>query len=104
MTPLVPVEPGEEFGVGSVERPAQLGSNRAELRGSIIRFFQKPPQARERRAWQQSSRPLIWPFPATCGRPLFEEPIGQGVLQEYHLRVIVFDIDREEIARWIPEH
>ena len=33
---------------------------------------------------------------------LFEEPIGRGVLSEYRLLLIVFDINTEEISQWIP--
>jgi hypothetical protein len=33
---------------------------------------------------------------------LFEEPIGQGVLAEYHLRLLVFDSSEERIQQWMP--
>ncbi|MFP4437826.1 MAG: element excision factor XisH family protein [Chloroflexaceae bacterium] len=32
---------------------------------------------------------------------LFEEPVGQLLMQQQHLRIIVFHPEREEITRWI---
>ena len=31
------------------------------------------------------------------------EVFGRGVLKEYHMRLVVFDINTEEISQWIPE-
>ncbi len=33
---------------------------------------------------------------------LFEEPLGQMVLANGRLRLVVFDPDRREVLRWIP--
>ena len=33
---------------------------------------------------------------------VFEEPIGQLLLEDYQLQVIVFHPEKEEIVRWIP--
>ena len=32
----------------------------------------------------------------------FEEPIGRGVLDEYNLRILVFDSDKEVIVPCMP--
>lgn len=33
---------------------------------------------------------------------LFEEPIGQMLLQHHHIRILVFDQHHEEVVQWIP--
>nr|WP_255603814.1 element excision factor XisH family protein [Oscillochloris sp. ZM17-4] len=33
---------------------------------------------------------------------LFEEPVGQLLIQQQQLRVVVFQPEQEEIVRWIP--
>jgi hypothetical protein len=33
---------------------------------------------------------------------LFEEPVGQLLIQQQHLRIIVFHPEQEEVIRWIP--
>ncbi len=33
---------------------------------------------------------------------IFEEPVGQLLVQQQHLRLIVFSPDQEEVVQWIP--
>ena len=33
---------------------------------------------------------------------VFEEPLGRLLLEDYKLSLIVFDVDSEEIHKWIP--
>jgi len=33
---------------------------------------------------------------------IFEEPVGQLLIQQQHLRLIVFRPDQEEVIQWIP--
>jgi hypothetical protein len=33
---------------------------------------------------------------------IFEEPVGQLLIQQQHLRIIVFSSDQEEVVQWIP--
>lgn len=33
---------------------------------------------------------------------LFEEPIGQLLIQQQHLRIMVFQPEQEELIKWIP--
>jgi hypothetical protein len=33
---------------------------------------------------------------------VFDEPLGQLLLEDYEVQVIVFDPEKEEIIRWIP--
>jgi hypothetical protein len=33
---------------------------------------------------------------------LFEEPVGQLIVEQEHLYLLVFDPEREEIIQWIP--
>jgi hypothetical protein len=33
---------------------------------------------------------------------VFDEPLGQALLEDYEVQVIVFDPKKEEITRWIP--
>ncbi len=41
-------------------------------------------------------------LPGEAFHSLFEEPIGQGLLAESHLRLLVFDGVKEAIVQWIP--
>jgi hypothetical protein len=52
---------------------------------------------------QEPDRLLYLAISREVWQNLFEEPIGRGVLSEYHLLLIVFDVDTEEISEWIPE-
>ena len=33
---------------------------------------------------------------------LFEEPLGQLLITDYHLNLLVFNIEQESITKWIP--
>jgi hypothetical protein len=33
----------------------------------------------------------------------FEEPIGQGIMDRFELKLIIFDPDEETILQWIPK-
>jgi XisH protein len=32
----------------------------------------------------------------------FEDPVGQLLVQQEHIRLIVFNSDRQEVVQWIP--
>jgi hypothetical protein len=51
---------------------------------------------------QEPDRTLYLAIPAEVFQNVFEEPIGQGLLVEYHLRLLVFDAQKEVIVQWIP--
>jgi len=46
---------------------------------------------------------LYLAVPKEVYQNVFDEPVGQGVLTEYELRLVVFDVAREEIALWMPK-
>lgn len=52
---------------------------------------------------QDPDRFLYLAVPKEVYQNVFDEPVGQGVLTEYGLRLIVFDAATEEIALWIPK-
>jgi len=52
---------------------------------------------------QDPDRCLYLAVPKEVYQNVFDEPVGQGVLTEYGLRLIVFDAATEEIALWIPK-
>ena len=33
---------------------------------------------------------------------IFEEPLGRILIEDYQIRLIVFDFQTEEIVKWIP--
>ncbi len=33
---------------------------------------------------------------------IFEEPLGQLLIEDYQLRLMVFDLNKEEVLKWIP--
>jgi hypothetical protein len=41
-------------------------------------------------------------LPAEVWQNVFAEPIGQGVLNEYALRLLIFDPFKELILQWNP--
>ena len=51
---------------------------------------------------QEADRHLYLAVSAEVWQNVFEEPIGQGVLTEYHLRLLIFDPLKELINQWIP--
>jgi hypothetical protein len=51
---------------------------------------------------QEPDRRLYLAIPREAAQNLFEEPIGQGVLAEYNLRLLVFDPLKEVIVQWMP--
>ena len=51
---------------------------------------------------QEPERQLYMAIPGEVFHNLFEEPIGQGLLAEYSLRLLIFDPAKEEILQWIP--
>jgi hypothetical protein len=52
---------------------------------------------------QDPQRQLYLAVPAEVWQNLFEEPIGQGLLAEYNLRLLIFDPIEEVILQWIPQ-
>jgi hypothetical protein len=52
--------------------------------------------------WCEPSRRLYLAIPGNLWQNAFEEPIGQGVLTEYNLRLLVFDPPKGLILQWIP--
>ena len=48
-------------------------------------------------------RQLYLAIDAEVFKNIFEEPIGQGVLAEYSLRILIFNSEKEVIVRWIPQ-
>ena len=48
-------------------------------------------------------RQLYLAIDAEVYKNIFEEPIGRGVLDEYHLRILIFDSVKEVIVRWMPQ-
>jgi hypothetical protein len=51
---------------------------------------------------QEPDRLLYLAVPSEVWHNVFEEPIGQGVLAEYNLRLLVFDPVQERILQWMP--
>ena len=52
---------------------------------------------------QEPDRRLYLAVSREVWQNLFEEPIGRGVMSEYRLLLIVFDVNSEEISEWIPK-
>jgi XisH protein len=50
----------------------------------------------------EPDRHLFLAIPELAYVELFEDPIGQLMIEEEQLRVIVFDPQKEEIKKWIP--
>ena len=51
---------------------------------------------------QEPDRSLYLAIPGEVYQNVFEEPIGQGLLAEYNLRLLVFDSVKEVILQWKP--
>lgn len=51
---------------------------------------------------QEADRQLYLGIPGEVFQNVFEEPIGRGLLNEYVLRLLVFDPTKEVILQWIP--
>lgn len=51
----------------------------------------------------QPYRKLYLAIPRAIYLSLFELPIGVLLLKNQRLKLLVFDIDKEEIVTWIPE-
>jgi hypothetical protein len=51
---------------------------------------------------QEPERQLYLAVPVEVWHNVFEEPIGQGLLAEYHLRLLVFNPLQEATLQWIP--
>jgi hypothetical protein len=51
---------------------------------------------------QEPDRQLYLAIAGEAWQNLFEEPIGQALLAEYHLQLLVFDRIKEVISQWIP--
>jgi len=51
---------------------------------------------------QEPERNLYLAIPAEVFQNKFEEPIGQGLVTAYALRLLVFDAFKEAILQWIP--
>lgn len=52
-------------------------------------------------ARQDPDRPLFLAVPQTVYDGILSEPLGQVVLTDLNIRVLVFDADRQEVVRWI---
>ena len=50
---------------------------------------------------RQPDRELFLAIPKSIAK-LFDEPLGQLLLEDYNLRIVVFDPKRKEIIRWLP--
>src|SRR5260370_32456647 len=50
---------------------------------------------------RQPDRELFLAIPSTIAK-LFDEPLGQLLLEDYDLRVLVFNPKQREIIRWLP--
>lgn len=50
----------------------------------------------------EKDRELYLAVPRAVSADLFEEPVGRLPIEKGHLRLLVFDADKEEIVRWIP--
>jgi XisH protein len=46
-------------------------------------------------------RELFLAIPKSIAK-LFDEPLGQLLLEDYDLRIVVFDPKRKELIRWLP--
>jgi hypothetical protein len=51
---------------------------------------------------QEADRQLYLAIPGEVWKNVFEEPIGQGLLAECHLRLFIFDPLKEVILQWLP--
>jgi hypothetical protein len=51
---------------------------------------------------QEPDRDLYLAVPGEVFQNIFEEPIGKGLLNEYSLRLVVFDPTTEVILQWMP--
>ena len=52
---------------------------------------------------QDPERRLYLAIDVEVYKNIFEEPIGRGVVEEYNLRILIFDSDKEVIVRWMPQ-
>jgi hypothetical protein len=50
---------------------------------------------------RQPERELFLAIPKSIAK-LFDEPLGQLLLEDYDLRVLVFHPKQREIIRWLP--
>jgi hypothetical protein len=50
---------------------------------------------------KEPDRALFLAVPKDAAK-VFDEPLGQLLLEDYEVQVIVFDPEKEEIIRWIP--
>lgn len=51
----------------------------------------------------EAERKLYLALPSMVYVNLFEEPLGKLIIEDYQLNLLIFDINKEEIVRWIPE-
>ena len=70
-----------------------------DLEEALGQYLLYTPFMRE----EDPGRQLYLAIDAEVFKNIFEEPIGRGVLDEYNLRILIFDSDREAIVRWIPQ-
>jgi hypothetical protein len=49
----------------------------------------------------QPDRELFLAVPTDIAK-LFDEPLGELLIEDYDLRVVVFDPKQKEIIRWLP--
>lgn len=48
-------------------------------------------------------RILYLAIPSKVYVNIFEEPLGQLLIEDYQLKLLIFDIKKEEIVQWIPK-
>jgi hypothetical protein len=80
--------------VKSFEGPSEVH----ELEGALGQYLLYLPFLRA----QDPERQLYLAIPGEVFDSLFEEPIGQNLMAEYSLRLLVFDPLKEVILQWIP--
>lgn len=50
-----------------------------------------------------TERKLYLAIPTIVYTDIFAEPLGELLLEDYQLNLLIFDINLEEIVQWIPE-
>lgn len=73
-------------------------SNIADLESALGQYFLYDPLLEI----HEPDRELYLAIPRESYIELFEEPIGEALLNKYDLRLIVFETDSPKIWKWIP--
>ncbi len=75
-------------------------SNVADLESALGQYFLYDPLLEI----HEPDRELYLAIPREAFADLFEEPIGQALLNKYDLRLIVYHTDSPKIWKWMPKH